>query len=83
MYGDASMTGAKYTWAMILLVLLTLGEIFSMYYAIFFIWIMAHHATGLHELWGRVYIWLAVSLLIGLVWIAVAIWLFRNQPKLA
>jgi hypothetical protein len=75
------MTGAKFTWAMILLVLLTLGEVFSMYYAMFFVWIMANHATGLHELWGRVYIWLAASLLIGLVWIAIAVWLFRNQTK--
>ena len=78
---DSPIAGARYTWAMVLLVLLTLGEIFSMYYAVFFVWVMAHHASGLHELWGRVYIWLAVSLLIGLVWIVLAIWLFRNQAK--
>jgi len=75
------MTESKYVGGVILLVLLTLAEMFSFYCAVLYLWVMAHHASGLHEMWGRVTIWLAVSLLIGLVWIAVAGWLFRNQTK--
>ena len=70
-------------WAKILLALLTLCGIYSVYCAAFCIWMTAiPREQALLGLWQtQAYIWLTESILIGLCWIALLVWLFLQRRK--
>jgi len=75
------MSRSKHIAGMVLLAVLTLGEICSLYWVAFLVWMGRYHAIDPNAWWGHVSIWLGVSLLIGLVWIAFAVWLFRSHQN--
>jgi hypothetical protein len=68
-------------WAVILLALLTLLELDSIYWLLFFLWRSAAE-PALNYLWfPRIYTWLAVSIIIGISWIALMVWIVRRERK--
>jgi hypothetical protein len=77
------MTRRNIVGAWILLTLLTLGELYSLYSTVFFLWMTAYYTTNLDHWRNLVYIWLAVSLLIGLLWIVLVVWLLQKRRKTA
>lgn len=72
---------AKTILASIALVLLTLGALNSFYWLAFSFWMTAYPYTNASEWRPRVYVWLATTIVIGLAWGALAVWLFRQRRR--
>ena len=71
----------KRTLVAISLLLLAVGQILSLYYLCFFVWMTAYQTTNLDAWRVRVYIWLAISVVIGLFWVTLVAWLFRRRRR--
>jgi hypothetical protein len=67
--------------AKIILAFLTLGEIYSVYWFLFSVWMRAYPFADATVWRSRLYIWLIVSGFGALLWGAVAVWLFRHRRK--
>ena len=67
--------------AVILLALLTLIELDSVYWLLFFLWRSAAQPVS-NNLWlPRIYLWLAVSIIIGATWIGLLICIVQHGRK--
>jgi hypothetical protein len=67
--------------AVILLALLTLIELDSVYWLLFFLWRSAALPVSNNLWFPRIYFWLAVSIAIGATWIGLLIWIVRHGRK--
>jgi hypothetical protein len=72
-------------WILILarvgLVLLTLAGAVTIYQALFDIWMTAYPFANANEWRARLYIRLVTAFVIGLLWIGLVIWLWRQRKK--
>jgi heme/copper-type cytochrome/quinol oxidase subunit 2 len=75
------MANKRLLWAKIALVLLTLGEMVSVYQVLFCAWMTAYQPASASEWRARFYVRLTTSVLIGLLWIALVVWLIRQRRK--
>lgn len=66
----------KLIWARIALIILTLGGLFSLYQVAFDVWMTAYPFADSHVWRTRLYIRFATTVIIGTLWIALAIWLY-------
>ena len=72
---------SKKLWAKAILALLTLVEALSFYQASFCAWMAAYSPANASE-WGhRFYIRVTTGLVVGILWIAAAIWLIRQRRR--
>ena len=65
-------------WASILLVLLALGGLESVYRLTIFVWLAEAQPAYSYEWLSRIWIWLAISLFLGVSWIALLAMLVRH-----
>ena len=71
----------KEIWLLVVLLLLAIGEICSLYWALFFLWMTAYRTTNL-DMWRmRAYLWIALSVLLGFIFIGILVWRFRLRRK--
>jgi uncharacterized membrane protein YsdA (DUF1294 family) len=63
------------------LALLSLGEILSVYFLLFAAWMTAYPYADLSGWRIRFYQRLVITILVGVSWGVVAIWLFRHRKK--
>jgi len=75
------MSRRKIMWASITLVLLTLGGLVSLYQVLFDAWMTAYPFADPNEWRTRFYIRLATTIVIGLIWGSLAVWLLRQKPR--
>jgi hypothetical protein len=68
-------------WAMFVLVLLTLAGLASVYQMLFAVWMTAYPYANTSEWRARLYVRLAITIVLGLVWTVLAIWIFRQRRK--
>jgi len=61
------------------LTLLTLGELLGIYQTAFAVWMTAYPYATLNEWRTRLYVWLAITVVIGFFWGMQAVWLFRHR----
>jgi len=75
----SGMDRRKVAVAWLALVVLTLGGLLSFYYLAFSVWMLAYPMAG-PEFWRPVfYERLGITILIGFLWIALCMWLFRHR----
>jgi len=65
--------------ARIALFILTMGGLFTLYQALFDIWMTAYPFANPSEWRMRLDLRLATIVVIGLIWSAIAAWLFRHR----
>jgi hypothetical protein len=75
------MTQRRIISAKIILAFLTLGEIYSVYWFLFSVWMRAYPFADSTVWRSRLYTWLIISGFGALVWGALAVWLFRHRRK--
>lgn len=63
------------------LAFLTLAGMYSIYWLLFSVWMMAYPFADKLVWRSRLYIWLSVSGVIGLLWGVVVVWLFRRRRR--
>jgi hypothetical protein len=63
------------------LVLLTAAALFTLYQASFDVWMMSYPFADATVWRTRLYIRLATVVVIAFVWIAAAVWLFRQRRR--
>jgi hypothetical protein len=71
------MTRRRIVWATF--TLLTLGGLLSLYRLLFALWMTAYPYVNLNDWRTRFYVRLAITVVIGVVWSALAVWLFRHR----
>jgi hypothetical protein len=71
----------KIIWASVTLVLLTLGGLVSLYQLCFDVWMTAYPLANANEWRTRLYIRLATTIVIGLFWGTLAVWLSRQRRQ--
>ena len=74
-------TRGKIMWARIALVFLTLGGLLTLHQVLFDIWMTAYPFANANEWQTRLYIRLATTVVIGLVWGVLALWLLRQRQR--
>ena len=72
----------KIMWASVALGFLTLGELVSLYQLMFDIWMTAYPFADTGEWRRRFYIRLTTTIVIGLLWSTLAVWLSDADEKL-
>ena len=75
------MTRPKIVWAGVALALLTFGGLISLYQVLFDAWMTAYPFADPDEWRTRFYIRLATIIVIGLLWIVLAVWLYRQRRQ--
>jgi hypothetical protein len=60
---------------------LTIGGAISVYQILFDVWMTAYPFANAHEWRVRFYIRLATIIVIGLLWIVLAVWLYRQRRQ--
>ncbi len=75
------MVRPKIMMARITLVLLTLGGLVSLYQVLFDVWMTAYPFANAHEWRTRLCIRLVTTIVIGLFWSTLAVWLFRQRRR--
>lgn len=73
------MLRSKIMGASIMLGVLTLAGLFSLYQVMFDVWMTAYPYANTSEWRTRLYIRLATTIVIGLFWSTLAVWLFRHR----
>jgi len=68
-------------WAWIALALLTFGAVVSAYQVLFDIWMTAYPFANANEWRARLYIRLVTTVVIGLLWVGLAIWLWLQRKR--
>jgi hypothetical protein len=71
----------KIMWASIALGILTLGGLVSLYQVLFDVWMTAYPFVNTNEWRTRLYIRLTTTIVIGLLWSTLAVWLFRHRRR--
>jgi hypothetical protein len=71
----------NHIWAIVILVFLTITGLLSIYRVLFDVWMTAYPFANAHEWRMRLCVNLAITVVIGLFWIALAIWLFRRRGQ--
>lgn len=61
--------------------LLTVGGMVSLYRLLFAVWMTAYPFVDLAEWHTRFYMRLATTLVIGLFWSVLAVWLYRHRKR--
>ena len=75
------LTLLKARWAKITLALLTTAGLVSFYQTAFAVWMTAYPFVNNAEWRTRFYVRLTVTVVIGLLWVTLAVWLFRPRRK--
>jgi hypothetical protein len=75
------MIRSKIIGATITLMALTIGGVISVYQMLFDVWMTAYPFAKPHEWRARFYIRLATIIVIGLLWIVLAVWLYRQRRQ--
>jgi hypothetical protein len=73
------MHSSKIMWASITLGVVTLGGFFSLYQVLFDVWMTAYPYANTSEWRTRLYIRLTTTIVIGIFWSALAVWLVRHR----
>jgi antibiotic biosynthesis monooxygenase (ABM) superfamily enzyme len=73
------MTPGKIIWARVALVVLTLAGLVGLYQVLFAVWMTAYPFANLSEWRTRLCIRLATTIVIGLCWSVLAVWLYRQR----
>jgi hypothetical protein len=73
------MHSSKFMWASITFGVVTLGGLFSLYQVLFDVWMTAYPYANTSEWRARLYLRLATTVVIGISWCALAVWLFRHR----
>jgi hypothetical protein len=73
------MTRGKIIWARVALVVLTLAGLLSLYQVLFDVWMTAYPFANPNEARMRFYIRLITTIVIAVLWTAVAAWLYRQR----
>lgn len=68
-------------WAVIGLVFLTVGGLVTLYQIAFDVWMTAYPFVNANEWRNRLYIRSATAIVIGVLWSALAVWLFRRRRQ--
>ena len=68
-------------WAIIALVLLTLAGLVSLYQVAFDLWMTAYPFANANEWRTRLYYRLATAIVIGVLWSALAVWIYRLKRR--
>jgi hypothetical protein len=71
----------KIIWASVALGVLTLGGLDSLYWLAFDVWMTAYPLVNPNEWRPRFYIQLIVTVVVGLLWGLLAVWLFRQRRQ--
>lgn len=72
---------SKIIGVIITLMALTIGGVISIYQMLFDVWMTAYPFANAHEWRVRFYIRLATIIVIGLLWIVLAVWLYRQRRQ--
>lgn len=75
------MIRSKIIGATITLMALTIGGVISVYQMLLDVWMTAYAFANAHEWRVRFYIRLATIIVIGLLWIVLAVWLYRQRRQ--
>jgi hypothetical protein len=70
---------SKRTWAIVLICLLTFGGLVSAYQTLFDLWMTAYPYADASVWAGRLYLRLATTIIIAILWTALAVWLWRQR----
>lgn len=76
-------TSPKRTWVIVLVCLLTLCGLLSLYQTLFDLWMTAYPYADASVWARRVYLRLATTTVIAIVWVALIVWLWRQRRKKA
>jgi hypothetical protein len=71
----------KIIWAGVALSVLTLGGLVSLYWVMFDVWMTAYPFVNPNDWRMRLYIHLFATVVIGLLWGILAVWLFRHGKQ--
>lgn len=71
----------RLVWAIIALVLLTLAGLASLYQVAFDVWMTAYPYANANEWQTRFYHRLAIAIVIGVLWSALAVWIYRQKRR--
>jgi predicted lysophospholipase L1 biosynthesis ABC-type transport system permease subunit len=76
---EALMLRSNVVWASFTLVILTLSGLFTVYEAMFAVWMTAYPYANASQWRPRVYLWLLTTIVIGVLCGVLVVWLVRRR----
>ena len=76
------MAGRVKLWgASVMLLILTMGGLFTLYQVCFDVWMTAYPFVNTSEWRTRIFMRLATIIVIGFFWSGIVVWLFRHRRR--